>query len=45
MKALLYKELKLALHPICIVFVLLFPLLTLVPSYPLVAQENISGAL
>ena len=35
MKALLYKELKLALHPICIVFVLLFPLLTLVPSYPL----------
>ncbi len=36
MKALLYKEFKLAMHPICYVFVCLFPLMILIPSYPLV---------
>lgn len=35
MKALIYKELKLALHPICIVFVLTFPFMILIPSYPI----------
>lgn len=35
MKALIYKELKLAMHPICYVFVALFPLMILIPSYPL----------
>lgn len=35
MKALIYKEFKLALHPICYFFVLLFPLMILIPSYPL----------
>ena len=35
MKALIYKELKLAMHPICYVFICLFPLMILVPSYPL----------
>lgn len=35
MKALLYKELRLAMHPICYVFILLFPLLILIPAYPL----------
>ena len=35
MKALLYKEFKLAMHPVCYVFVILFPLMTLIPSYPL----------
>lgn len=35
MKALLYKEFKLAMHPICYVFVAMFPLLILIPSYPL----------
>ena len=35
MKALLYKELKLAMHPICYVFICLFPLMILIPSYPL----------
>ena len=34
MKALLYKEFKLAMHPICYLFVGLFPLMTLIPSYP-----------
>ena len=34
MKALLYKEFKLAMHPICYLFVLLFPLMILIPSYP-----------
>ena len=34
MKALLYKEFKLAMHPICYVFVALFPFLVLIPSYP-----------
>ncbi|MBQ2070272.1 MAG: ABC-2 transporter permease [Bacilli bacterium] len=35
MKALIYKELKLAMHPICYVFIFLFPLMVLIPSYPL----------
>ena len=35
MKALLYKEFKLAMHPICYVFIGLFPLMILIPSYPL----------
>ena len=35
MKALLYKELKLAMHPICYIFIALFPLMILIPSYPL----------
>ena len=35
MKALLYKELRLAMHPVCYMFILLFPLLILIPAYPL----------
>ena len=35
MKALLYKEFKLAMHPICYLFVALFPFMILIPSYPL----------
>ena len=35
MKALIYKEFKLAMHPICYVFVFAFPLMILIPSYPL----------
>ena len=35
MKALLYKEFKLAMHPICYVFIFAFPLMILIPSYPL----------
>ncbi|MBR0439715.1 MAG: ABC-2 transporter permease [Bacilli bacterium] len=35
MKALLYKEFKLAMHPICYVFIALFPFMMLIPSYPL----------
>lgn len=35
MKALIYKEFKLAMHPICYIFMCLFPLLVLVPNYPL----------
>lgn len=35
MKALLYKEFKLAMHPICWVFIFAFPLMLLIPSYPL----------
>ena len=35
MKALLYKEFKLAMHPICYVFIALFPLMILIPNYPL----------
>jgi len=34
-KALLYKEFRLAMHPMCYVFVLLFPFMTLIPSFPL----------
>ena len=35
MKALIYKEFKLAMHPICYVFVALFPFMILIPSYPI----------
>ena len=35
MKALIYKEFKLAMHPICYIFIALFPLMILIPSYPL----------
>ena len=35
MKALLYKEFKLAMHPICYIFTFLFPFMILIPSYPL----------
>lgn len=35
MKALIYKEFKLAMHPICYLFVFAFPLMILIPSYPL----------
>ena len=35
MKALLYKEFKLAMHPICYLFIALFPLMILIPSYPI----------
>ena len=35
MKALIYKELKLAMHPICYVFIAMFPLMILIPSYPI----------
>ena len=34
MKALIYKEFKLAMHPICYVFIFAFPLMILIPSYP-----------
>lgn len=35
MKALLYKEFKLAMHPLCYLLILVFPLMMLIPSYPL----------
>lgn len=35
MKALIYKEMRLAMHPICYIFVLAFPFMILIPSYPL----------
>lgn len=35
MKALIYKEFKLAMHPICYIFIFLFPFMILIPSYPL----------
>lgn len=35
MKALIYKEFKLAMHPICYVFVAAFPFMILIPSYPM----------
>jgi len=35
MKALIYKELKLAMHPICYIFIIVFPLMAFIPSYPL----------
>ena len=35
MKALLYKEFKLAMHPICYVFIAVFPFMILIPSYPI----------
>ena len=36
MKALLYKEFKLAMHPMCYVFIAFFPLMVLIPDggYP-----------
>lgn len=34
MKALVYKELKLAMHPICYIFMLVFPFMILIPNYP-----------
>ena len=35
MKALLYKEFKLAMHPICYIFIAFFPFMILIPSYPI----------
>ena len=35
MKALLFKEFKLAMHPLCWLFILIFPFMVLIPSYPL----------
>ena len=35
MKSLLYKEFKLAMHPLCYIFVILFPLMILIPNYPI----------
>ena len=35
MKALIYKEFKLAMHPICYLFIVLFPFMVLIPIYPL----------
>ena len=35
MKALIYKEFKLSMHPICYIFIFLFPFMILIPSYPL----------
>jgi len=34
MKALIYKELKLSMHPICYVFMFLFPFMLLIPGFP-----------
>ena len=34
MKALIYKELKLAVHPLCYVLLIFFSIVILVPSYP-----------
>ena len=34
MKALLYKEFKLAMHPVCYAFIFLFPLMILIPKFP-----------
>ena len=34
MKALLYKEFKLAMHPMCYIFVAMFPFMILIPAYP-----------
>ena len=35
MKALIYKEMRLSMHPLCYIFIVLFPLMILIPSYPL----------
>ena len=35
MKTLLYKEFKLAVHPLCYIFVILFPFMIFIPNYPL----------
>lgn len=34
MKSLIYKEFKLAMHPICYIFMFLFPFMMLIPHYP-----------
>ena len=36
MKSLLYKEFKLAMHPVIYIFVFVFPLMALIPNYPIV---------
>ena len=35
MKSLLYKEFRLAMHPLCYVFALVFPCMILIPNFPL----------
>ena len=35
MKALIYKEMRLSMHPICYIFIVLFPFMLLIPKYPL----------
>ena len=35
MKSLLYKEFRLAMHPLCYVFALVFPIMLLIPNFPL----------
>lgn len=35
MKNLIFKELKLSMHPLIFIFVVVFPLMVLIPSYPL----------
>ena len=35
MKALLYKEFKLAVHPLCYIFIFAFPFMILIPKYPI----------
>ena len=35
MKALLYKEFKLAMHPMCYIFIAIFPFMILIPYYPI----------
>lgn len=35
MKSLLYKEFRLAMHPLCYVFTFVFPLMVLIPNFPL----------
>ena len=35
MKALIYKEFKLSMHPICYLFIAIFPFMLLIPVYPL----------
>lgn len=35
MKSLIYKELKLAMHPICYLFIIFFPFMILIPTYPI----------
>ena len=38
MEALIYKEFKLAMHPVCYVFIALFPFMILIPAYPYVVS-------
>lgn len=35
MKALICKELKLAMHPLCYIFIFAFPFMLLIPTYPI----------